>query len=112
MSLPLNTLWKWPPGPWPDEARHKRWKYIGYPGAASWMASDDDFFVLPRFDTLNTRLILDRKAQIENLELKLAEMDEPTLAMDQDNSTALNDKHPHRPKFIKELWSLMKDYSA
>lgn len=36
----------------------RAWKYEGYGSFSRWMASDDDFFVFRRFDTLNARTIL------------------------------------------------------
>lgn len=95
-----------------EEAKRKRWKYIGYSGASRWMASDSDFFVIRRFDTLNTRLILERQAQIASIEQKLARIDESIFTIDQDNSTVLDDGHPERPELLRKLWPLMKEYST
>ncbi|KAF9891652.1 hypothetical protein FE257_003664 [Aspergillus nanangensis] len=50
------------------------WKYLGYKAFSEWSASDNDFFVLRRFSTLNTRVMLKMQDEIVRLE-ELAEID-------------------------------------
>lgn len=54
----------------------KPWRCIGYRGFAESLASDDDFFVLRRFDFLSARTLLLLQWQLSNLETKLLEADE------------------------------------
>ncbi|KAF2622058.1 hypothetical protein BU25DRAFT_443440 [Macroventuria anomochaeta] len=54
--------------------QNKAWKYEGYSGFSEWMASDDDFFIVRRFGTINARVILWMQNQIVEKERKLAEL--------------------------------------
>jgi hypothetical protein len=67
-----------------------RWRDIGYRGVAEWMTSEDDFFIIRRFATLNTRVLLAKQAEISQLERMLDDIDNPALNID--NSTYLDDK--------------------
>ncbi|KAK8131107.1 hypothetical protein PG984_007545 [Apiospora sp. TS-2023a] len=58
-----------------DEVNYKPWKYTGYKDLASYMASDQDFFAVRRFDRLHTRAILTLQARLEEFEEKLDGMD-------------------------------------
>lgn len=62
----------------PEEAdiRLKPWKYVGYKGYSAFISSDDDFFILRRFDTLNVRVALSQQDELSSLETELIEMDE------------------------------------
>src|SRR5690349_8772339 len=53
------------------EIQTKPWKYIGYPAFALWLSSDNDFFLIRRFDALNARVILMLQWEISVLESKL-----------------------------------------
>ncbi len=57
--------------PTEQEIHQKPWKYIGYRGYADFIASDDDFFVLRRFDALNARVALMLQDEISELEEEL-----------------------------------------
>jgi hypothetical protein len=50
------------------------WKYEGYQELSKWMASDDDFFVIRRFESLNANTILWMQHHIARLEQELAEI--------------------------------------
>ncbi|KAK7932267.1 hypothetical protein PG985_002979 [Apiospora marii] len=58
-----------------DEIEYKPWKYTGYKDLASYMASDQDFFAVRRFDRLHTRAILTLQARLEECEEKLDKLD-------------------------------------
>jgi hypothetical protein len=47
------------------------WKYEGYQAFSKWMASDDDFFVFRRFESLNACTILWMQDHIARLETEL-----------------------------------------
>ncbi|KAK2609210.1 hypothetical protein QQS21_002292 [Conoideocrella luteorostrata] len=51
------------------------WKYTGYKGLTSFVASDQDFFALRRFDRLHTRVLLALQAQLRSLETQLDDLD-------------------------------------
>ena len=79
------------------------------------MASEDDFFMLRRFATLNTRVILTKEAQIADLERQLEEkdlMEAPPGGAEYDNSTVLDDYTPDRQNLLARLWQELKEYSA
>jgi hypothetical protein len=48
------------------------WKYEGYQALSKWMASDDDFFVFRRFESLNANTLLWMQDKISRLEQELA----------------------------------------
>lgn len=50
------------------------WKYEGYQAFSRWMASDDDFFVFRRFESLNANTILWMQDKISRLEEELQEL--------------------------------------
>lgn len=58
-----------------EQLQTKPWRYIGYKGFAEWMASDNDFFVVRRFDNLAARVVLLLQWEVTKLESRLAEMD-------------------------------------
>ena len=99
----------------PEEAEKRRWLHMGYRKAAEHMASDNDFFVVRRFATANTRAILFKQARIFQLEKELERLDRPTKCSDQggffDNSTVLKDPKPERGRKLEQLWNELKDYS-
>jgi hypothetical protein len=57
------------------EIEEKPWKYIGYDGYASFIASEKDFYILRRFTSLNTRVALALQDQVVILEEQLKELD-------------------------------------
>ncbi|KAK4226716.1 hypothetical protein QBC38DRAFT_392594 [Podospora fimiseda] len=63
------------PEPGKEEIIRKPWKYIGYKGYANFVSSDDDFFILRRFDALNARIALRLQDQVSLLEEELVELD-------------------------------------
>ncbi|KAF2968578.1 hypothetical protein GQX73_g4999 [Xylaria multiplex] len=61
-----------------EDIERKPWKYVGYRGYTSFLASEDDFFILRRFNSLNIRIALLLQDEIAVLENKLAKIDERT----------------------------------
>ncbi|KAK7403419.1 hypothetical protein QQX98_010832 [Neonectria punicea] len=57
------------------EIRKKPWKYIGYRGYSDFISSEDDFFVLRRFDVLNVRVALALQDELSVLEEDLSRLD-------------------------------------
>ncbi|RTE71498.1 hypothetical protein BHE90_014096 [Fusarium euwallaceae] len=59
-----------------EEVQRKPWKFIGYKGYTEFISSEDDWFILRRFDTLNVRVALALQDEISVLEEQLKELDE------------------------------------
>lgn len=57
-----------------EEKRKKAWKYQGYKEFGRWMASDDDFFVFRRFESLNATTIAYLQYRISQLEKRLEDI--------------------------------------
>jgi hypothetical protein len=64
-----------PSKPTAEEIERKPWRYEGYPRFSKWMASENDFFVLRRFDNLAARVLLQKQWEISKIEAKLAKLD-------------------------------------
>ncbi|KAI8669140.1 hypothetical protein NCS57_00728000 [Fusarium keratoplasticum] len=62
--------------PLEEEIQRKPWKFIGYKGYTEFISSEDDWFVLRRFGTLNVRVALALQDEISVLEEQLKELDE------------------------------------
>jgi len=58
-----------------EEIDRKPWKYIGYKGYAEFIASDNDFYIVRQFATLNVRIMLALQDQVSVLEDRLQELD-------------------------------------
>jgi hypothetical protein len=58
-----------------SEVDRKPWKYIGYKGYSSFMASENDFFVLRRFSKITIRIALRLQDQVTVLEDRLRQID-------------------------------------
>jgi hypothetical protein len=58
-----------------EEIEAKPWKYIGYKGYADFIASENDFYIVRRFRSLNTRIALALQDQVSVLEEQLDELD-------------------------------------
>ncbi|CAG9972447.1 unnamed protein product [Clonostachys byssicola] len=58
------------------EIRQKPWKYVGYDGYSKFIASDSDFFILRRFNTLNIRIALALQDDVSYLEEELTALDQ------------------------------------
>jgi hypothetical protein len=58
-----------------QEIETKPWKYIGYKGYSSFIASETDFYIVRRFASLNTRIALALQDQVSVLEEELQALD-------------------------------------
>lgn len=94
---------------------HKRpWQYFGYPAFCKWTASDNDLFVLRRFKTLNSRVLLRMQDSISQLEEELAMIDAensrsgiPPVS----NGTFREETVERREEILIEAGSKLKEYS-
>ncbi|KAI1212293.1 uncharacterized protein F4807DRAFT_457793 [Annulohypoxylon truncatum] len=81
--------------PTEEDIQLKPWKYIGYEGYSSFLASDDEFYVLRRFNSLNVRVALSLQDEISVLEKELSKIDEDYSrkgAADVNNGTLRHDQ--------------------
>jgi len=102
-----------------EEEKHEvAWQYYGYPALSEWMASANDFFLLRRFSPLQVRCLLYLQNQIAVKGKELEGWD--TFAKCQapeKGSSGWIDNDPEalagnpRPRILKELLPLLKDYS-
>jgi hypothetical protein len=68
-----------------EDVRRRPWKYVGYRGVSSFIASEDDFFVLRRFSIVTARVLLGLQDEIVELEGKLNDLDESLSRKDAPN---------------------------
>lgn len=102
------------PPPTEEEILQKPWKFIGYRGYAKFISSEDDFFILRRFDTLNTRIALALQDEICELEEELSELDIAYSRRDCDdlsNGTFRDDDVEERRTLIGEIAKKLFKYS-
>jgi len=120
-GMPSMALPQSPPScdeqiPTQDDLDEKPWKYYGYKAFSEWGGSDDDFFVLRRFKSLNTRVILYMQDDIAKVEAELRELDrEHSLVGTEDihNGSFRCDIEglPRRKIIIDQALQRLKEYS-
>ncbi|KAL0783585.1 hypothetical protein CaCOL14_001492 [Colletotrichum acutatum] len=109
--------------PGEKDIQQKPWKYIGYKGYSSFITSEDDFFILRRFDTLNVRVALALQDELSGLEEELEALDNEfseRAAGDYNNDEFLIQQHTLRKlpvaprRDVKSLrnWHHNHDYRA
>ncbi|KAL8922483.1 MAG: hypothetical protein Q9172_003548 [Xanthocarpia lactea] len=82
-------------------------KYRGYPAMCTWMASDDDFFVVRRFGRLSARVALLMQNRIVRLESIVHAEDAKWIKGDGDNGSFDLDPSKERQNAMDELvWRL------
>lgn len=96
-----------------EEIRIKPWKYIGYKGYADLLSSDDDLFILRRFNTLNVRVILAQQDRLSKLEHELAEVDERNSKRDAPdvNNGTIRDDIEERKLLLDDIRKEIHRYS-
>jgi hypothetical protein len=57
-----------------EQKRKQAWKYQGYDELSKWMASENDFFIFRRFESLNAETILYLQYRITQLEKNLKDI--------------------------------------
>ena len=88
-------------------------KSRGYPAMCTFMASDDDFFVLRRFGKLGARVVLRLQNEIAQLEDDLQAEDAFCMRQENpklDNGTFALDPSERRKKIMEELTWRMERY--
>lgn len=93
---------------------HLSRKYLGYRSFARFAASDTDFFVLRRFDYLNTRVLLTLQDELSALEEELEALERNLMrkdAEDIDDGTLRPDPVPRRSELIALISEKIEKYS-
>ena len=106
----LPTTWK----PSQTDIDEKPWKYIGYRYFASFVASDNDFFVLRRFSALSARVLLGLQDQLSRLEDNLEVLEERArekAAPDVHNGSFRQETQEDREDLICQAQRLLREYS-
>lgn len=103
-----------------NDARSKPWKFDGYKDYSKWMASDNDFFIFRRFDSLNARTILYLQHRISLFEKDLDDLhtamegpDEHGKPAKMNSSFGWDEKYmTTRAAIMNELTGLLLHYSG
>ncbi|KAI1331382.1 hypothetical protein F5Y16DRAFT_266644 [Xylariaceae sp. FL0255] len=97
-----------------EDVERKPWKYVGYRGYSDLIASEDDFFILRRFNSLNVRIALLFQDEIAVLEGELAEIDEQNSrkdAADVHNGSFRQDID-NRSEVLTKIRKKLEEYNA
>ncbi|KAF9876167.1 hypothetical protein CkaCkLH20_06110 [Colletotrichum karsti] len=97
-----------------DEQVHERpWKYIGYKGYAEFISSEDDFYLLRRFDTLNIRATLALQDEISQLEQQLENLDQEMRRVNGShyNNGTMRGDEADRSALLSEITRKLKNYN-
>ncbi|CZR67627.1 uncharacterized protein PAC_17526 [Phialocephala subalpina] len=88
-----------------SEVDEKPWKYIGYPGYCSFIASENDFFMLRRFASVSARIALSLQDQVVVLEERLNELDWKYSRKEEEdiNNGSFRDDDDERSEVLEEL---------
>lgn len=91
----------------------KPWKYIGYPGYCSFIASENDFFMLRRFASVSARIALSLQDQVVVLEERLNELDWNYSRKEEEdvNNGSFRDDDEERGEVLEELRVAILKYS-
>jgi len=98
-----------------EEIYSKPWKYRGYKIFSKFVASDNDFFVIRRFGTLNARVILAMQDRISELEEQLDALDEQYSVLsceDLNNGSFRDEPKQDRMDIINQLKPALLEYST
>jgi hypothetical protein len=96
-----------------EHVNAKPWRYLGYRGFSTFIASDDDFFILRRFGTLHARVLLALQDQLTVLESNLSAIDEEASRDEDDyhNGTFREDRFQERVVIVAEIQKKLGQYS-
>lgn len=100
-----------------QEKRDSAWRYEGYQAFTKWMASDDDFFVFRRFESLNAQVLLWMQDRIVRMENKLQDIHKLVEGSDRSlkltNGSFRTDETNlrEREEIMRELSATMHHYS-
>ncbi|KAL8996296.1 MAG: hypothetical protein Q9188_006605 [Gyalolechia gomerana] len=90
-----------------EEADRQPWRYRGYPALSTWVASDDDFFMIRKFEKLGARVVLLMQNKIVQLEEAIHAEDANIYERGGDNGRFAHDPCERRVELMDELiWRL------
>ncbi|KAL8946906.1 MAG: hypothetical protein Q9222_006760 [Ikaeria aurantiellina] len=92
------------------DADFESWRYRGYAAMTTWMASDDDFFVVRRFGKLAARVALLMQNRLTQLEDIIHTEDIRCMNERGDNGTLDHDRYPRRVDAMNEAAWRLKEY--
>jgi hypothetical protein len=97
-----------------EEIEKKPWKYIGYRGYADFIASENDFYILRRFASLNARVALSLQDQISVLEEQLDELDKHCSRRDAEDlhNGSFRDNREERTALVEMIYEKLTKYST
>lgn len=88
------------------------WKSQGYKSLSAWMASDDDFFIIRRFQPLNARTILWLQDRVAQLEKDLEGFDQEIEKSDPNDQWSRNSSFRWDEKNRERRHALMAELSS
>lgn len=96
-----------------EEIEKKPWKYIGYKGYSEFIASDNDFYIVRQFASLNARVVLALQDQIAVLETNLDELDAQYSKRDAEDlhNGSFRDDRDDRTELIEKITTKLAKYS-
>ena len=96
-----------------QEIETKPWKYIGYKGYASFIASENDFYIVRRFASLNTRIALALQDQVSVLEEELEALDARYSTRDAEDlhNGSFRDDQEDRAALVERIAENLMKYS-
>ncbi|WYZ40171.1 hypothetical protein EsH8_IV_000512 [Colletotrichum jinshuiense] len=99
--------------PTEEEVRLRPWKYIGYRGYSKFIASEDNFFLLRRFDVLNVRVALALQDEISQLEQELENIDNMTSEVNGPifNNGSFRGDVEDRSQLVKQISKKLRHYN-
>jgi len=97
-----------------EEVEKKPWKYIGYKGYSDFIASENDFYILRRFASLNARVALSFQDQISVLEEQLDDLDNHCSRRDAEDlhNGSFRDDREERTALVEKIYEKLTKYSA
>jgi hypothetical protein len=97
-----------------EEIEKKPWKYIGYKGYSDFIASENDFYILRRFASLNARVALSLQDQISVLEERLDDLDKHCSRRDAEDlhNGSFRDDREERTALVEVIYEKLTKYST
>jgi hypothetical protein len=97
-----------------EEIEKKPWKYIGYKGYSDFIASENDFYILRRFASLNARVALTLQDQISVLEEQLDDLDQHCSRRDVEDlhNGSFRDDREERAALVEMIYEKLTKYST
>ncbi len=94
------------------EVDEKPWKYIGYPGYSSFLASDSDFLIFRRFSSASARICLRLQDRVTLLQEELSKLDRRFGRREQEDihNGSFRQEDDERGKVLDEMEAALSKY--